>query len=250
MTDGTLSVRRRDPKPSEAAAQDAKQTAISGGSYEYFADMETVFKTGNVKAKGTDLPPVVGPADEFRVETRRTARLREFDRYLKAFKYSAALDAGLKRVGFPFRFVSASGSCLSGCPARDNIRSDPRACPARCPPDSAFWAGRRHSRAHPRIPRPTYHGYALRRDGIRGGRGDHRYVVREMSRRDLADARSECRYVHTGSWPVDADRRDDRKVAESDRTGIGFSEGAHEIAGGTRHDVGSGKSCELARGEP
>lgn len=97
MTDGTLSVRRRDPKPSEAAAQDAKQTAISGGSYEYFADMETVFKTGNVKAKGTDLPPVVGPADEFRVETRRTARLREFDRYLKAFKYSAALDAGLKR---------------------------------------------------------------------------------------------------------------------------------------------------------
>ncbi len=98
MTDGTLSVRRRDPKPSEAAAQDAKQTAIAGGSYEYFADMETVFGTGYVKAKGKDLPPVVGPADEFSVETRRTARLREFDRYLKVFKYSAALDSGLKTV--------------------------------------------------------------------------------------------------------------------------------------------------------
>jgi len=100
MTDGTLSVRRRDPKPSEAAAQDAKQIAISGGSYEYFADVETVFGNGYVKAKGKDLPPVEGPADEIKVETRRTARLRDFDRFLKAFKYSAALDAGLKRVIF------------------------------------------------------------------------------------------------------------------------------------------------------
>ena len=108
MTDGTLSVRRRDPKASEAAAQDAKQSAIAGGSYEYFAEMETVFGTGHVKAKGKDLPLVVGPADEFRVETRRTARLKEFDRFLKAFKYSAALDAGVKKVNL---FVSPGGFC-------------------------------------------------------------------------------------------------------------------------------------------
>ena len=101
MTDGTLSVRRREPKASEAAAQDAKQSAIVGGSYEYFAEMETVFGTGHVKAKGKDLPSVVGPVDEFRVETRRTARLKDFDRFLKAFKYSAALDAGMKNVNRP-----------------------------------------------------------------------------------------------------------------------------------------------------
>ena len=98
MTDGTLSVRRRDPKPAESAALDAKQTAIAGGAYEYFADMETVFGSGHVKSRGKDLPPVVGPADEIRVETRRSEKLREFDRFLKGFKYSSALDAGLKKV--------------------------------------------------------------------------------------------------------------------------------------------------------
>lgn len=98
MTDGTLSVRRRDAKASEAAAEEKKQAAIAGGAYEYFADMEAVFGRGHVKAKGAALPPVVGPADEIRIETRRREKLREFDRYLKAFKYSAALDAALKKV--------------------------------------------------------------------------------------------------------------------------------------------------------
>ncbi|WVQ85835.1 hypothetical protein IAT38_008003 [Cryptococcus sp. DSM 104549] len=96
MTDGTLSVRRRDPKASELTGDDPKSTAISGGSYEYFADMESIFGTGHIKAKKKDLAPVVGPADEFRVETRRQRRLKDFDKFLKVFKYSAALDAGLK----------------------------------------------------------------------------------------------------------------------------------------------------------
>ncbi|KIR68986.1 U3 small nucleolar RNA-associated protein 15 [Cryptococcus bacillisporus CA1873] len=97
MTDGTLSVRRRDPKASELGASSAQETAIKGGAYEYFADMEAIFGTGHIKAKGKDLGPVVGPADEFRVETRRQKRLRDFDKYLKSFKYSAALDAGLHK---------------------------------------------------------------------------------------------------------------------------------------------------------
>lgn len=97
MTDGTLSVRRRDAKASEAAAADDKQAVIAAGAYDYFADMEAVFGRGHIKAKRRDVP-VIGPADEVRVETRRRERLREFDRYLKAFKYSAALDAGLKKV--------------------------------------------------------------------------------------------------------------------------------------------------------
>ena len=98
MTDGTLSVRRRDPKASEIAEQGIKQAALAQGSYEYFADMETVFRTGHVKAKKDDLPPVVGPADEFRAEGKRKEELKDFDKFLKAFKYSAALDAGLKKV--------------------------------------------------------------------------------------------------------------------------------------------------------
>lgn len=99
MTDGTLSVRRREPKASEASEQETKTSALAGGAYEYFADMEAVFGTGHIKAKGKGLPPVIGAADEIRVETRRRDKLKEYDRMLKAFKYSAALDAGLNKVG-------------------------------------------------------------------------------------------------------------------------------------------------------
>ena len=108
MTDGTLSVRRRDPKPSEAAEEDAKQAALAGGSYEYFADMEAVFGRGYVKPRRSELPPVIGPADEFRVEGRRREKLRDFEKFLKAFKYSAALDAALKKVS---RFTKKSVLC-------------------------------------------------------------------------------------------------------------------------------------------
>jgi U3 small nucleolar RNA-associated protein 15 len=98
MTDGTLSVRRRDPKAAEAAEDEAKQAALASGSYEYFADMENIFGTGHIKAKKKDMAPVVGPADEFKVERRRKEKLKAFEKHLKAFKYSAALDEGLKKV--------------------------------------------------------------------------------------------------------------------------------------------------------
>lgn len=101
MSDGTLSVRRRDAKAKEVAEEEAKQAAIANGAYEYFADMEAVFGRGHVKAKGAALGPVIGPADEFRVETRRKERLRDYDKYLKSFKYSAALDAALKKTVRP-----------------------------------------------------------------------------------------------------------------------------------------------------
>lgn len=105
MTDGTLSVRRRDAKASEVAADEAKQAVIAGGAYDYFKDMEAVFGMGHIKAKKSAIP-VIGPADEFRVETRRKERLREFDRYLKAFKYAAALNAALKKVSIVFEHAN------------------------------------------------------------------------------------------------------------------------------------------------
>lgn len=98
MTDGTLAVRRRDPKTSETTALEAKQSALASGSYEYFAEMETIFGTGHIKKKGKDLPAVVGAVDEVKIESRRREKLKAFDRYLKAFKYSAALDSGIGKV--------------------------------------------------------------------------------------------------------------------------------------------------------
>lgn len=110
MTDGTLAVRRREAKATEEAAAEAKQQALQSGSYEYFADMEAVFGTGYVKAKGKDLPPVVGPADEYKVETKRRLKLKEFDKMLKGFKYSNALDAGIKKVSVGLGAVLGGGA--------------------------------------------------------------------------------------------------------------------------------------------
>jgi U3 small nucleolar RNA-associated protein 15 len=98
MTDGTLAVRRRDPKTSETTALEAKQSALANGSYEYFAEMETIFGTGHIKKKGQNLPAVVGAVDEIKIESRRKDKLKTFDKHLKSFKYSAALDSGIQKV--------------------------------------------------------------------------------------------------------------------------------------------------------
>lgn len=172
MTDGTLAVRRRDPKPAEATALESKQAAIAGGSYEYFADMEAVFGTGYVKPKAKDLLPVVGPADEFKVETRRQVKLKEFDKMLKAFKYSAALDAALTKVratAIPLRGVSADGP---DCPADNHFCPGSGACQPGRIADSPVRAGRHNARARFDVCRPAHQRYPLR-SARRGDRRRH-----------------------------------------------------------------------------
>jgi len=98
MTDGTLSVRRRQPKPSAAAAEDPFGGAsLRSGAYETFLGA-TNLGAGTVKGKGKS--KAEGDINEFRVESKRVKRLKEYDRLLKSFKYSAALDSVLKKVRF------------------------------------------------------------------------------------------------------------------------------------------------------
>jgi U3 small nucleolar RNA-associated protein 15 len=102
MSDGSLSVRRRQPKPSEGAANAAKSSGA--GVYEFYMGGSS-FALGSKGAgsrpkpqsKGKQ-PATAGILDEFRVEQRRQKRLREYDRLLKTFKYAAALDAVLRKV--------------------------------------------------------------------------------------------------------------------------------------------------------
>jgi U3 small nucleolar RNA-associated protein 15 len=101
MTDGTLAVRRRDPKASEATQTESIQTSLKSGAYEYFAEMESIFGKGHIKKKGKDLPEVVGAVDEVKIESRRKDKLKTFDKYLKVFKYGAALDSGIQKVSSP-----------------------------------------------------------------------------------------------------------------------------------------------------
>ena len=98
MTDGTLAVRRRDPKASESTNTESVQNSLKSGAYEYFAEMESIFGKGHIKKKGKDLPAVVGAVDEIKIESRRKDKLKTFDKYLKGFKYGAALDSGIQKV--------------------------------------------------------------------------------------------------------------------------------------------------------
>ncbi|KIJ20061.1 hypothetical protein PAXINDRAFT_107747 [Paxillus involutus ATCC 200175] len=94
MSDGTLSVRRRQQKASENGMDFGN--ALKTGTYETFlGGTLPLIGQGRIKAKTKSKP--VGDADELRVESRRTHRLREYDRLLKSFKYSAALDSVLRK---------------------------------------------------------------------------------------------------------------------------------------------------------
>jgi len=101
MSDGTLSVRRRQPKASEAAASDSpfSLSALRTGTFESFlGGALPAIGQGHVRDKGKGKAAAIGDVDEFRVESRRTKRLKEFDKLLKGFKYSAALDSVLRKV--------------------------------------------------------------------------------------------------------------------------------------------------------
>ncbi|KII95153.1 hypothetical protein PLICRDRAFT_96605 [Plicaturopsis crispa FD-325 SS-3] len=106
MSDGTLSVRRRQPKASEGAASDMPFSAAALKSGQ-----------GHVKNKTKSKP--LGDANEFRVESRRKKRLREYDRLLKNFKYSAALDSVMRKQVPP----TTTFSLIQELIHRDGLRS-------------------------------------------------------------------------------------------------------------------------------
>jgi len=89
MSDGTLSVRRRQEKGNEAL--------FHHGTFDSFlgAKLPAVGQ-GAVRGKMVSRP--FGDIDELRVENRRTKRLKDYDRFLKNFKYSTALDSVLRKV--------------------------------------------------------------------------------------------------------------------------------------------------------
>lgn len=97
MSDGTLSVRRRQPKASEgttvhrtseASLRAATLESFLGGA---FSDI------GLPRVRDRTRSKPAGDVDEFKVESKRRRRLKVYDRYLKGFKYSAALDSALQK---------------------------------------------------------------------------------------------------------------------------------------------------------
>lgn len=101
MSDGTLSIRRRDPKAFQPTTSDSliRPEDIRSGTYESFLGgaLPTVGE-GRTRKDAKGKSKALGDVDEFRVESRRQKRLKAYDRLLKAFKYGAALDSVLRKV--------------------------------------------------------------------------------------------------------------------------------------------------------
>ncbi|KAG0265290.1 snoRNA-binding rRNA-processing protein [Actinomortierella ambigua] len=117
MAGGLLSIRQRSVKTAEKETRRAIQMQERGGTYKFFV-------------RGQNHVP--GEAD-FKVESQRKKRLREYDRYLKAFQYGNALDACLRTnqpavttVSLIQELVHRDGlrAALSG---RDDISLEPLA---------------------------------------------------------------------------------------------------------------------------
>jgi len=94
MSDGTLSVRRRQLKATEGSAVDLRLPGVFESSFE-----ATVPGIGQGTARGKVHPKPTGDVNELRVESKRRKRLNDYDKLLKSFKYSAALDSVLRKVG-------------------------------------------------------------------------------------------------------------------------------------------------------
>jgi U3 small nucleolar RNA-associated protein 15 len=94
MSDGTLSVRRRQIKLNEGSTVDASRSSDFGS----FLGV-TVPGIGQGTVRERVRPKPTGDVNELRVESKRKKRLKDYDKLLKSFKYSAALDAVLRKVG-------------------------------------------------------------------------------------------------------------------------------------------------------
>lgn len=82
MSDGTLSARRRDVRTEDFTSQP-------------FPDAPSLFCDVNFDSYNNNKDRGFG---EIRLHMQSSRRLKEYDKFLKNFKYSAALDTVLKKV--------------------------------------------------------------------------------------------------------------------------------------------------------
>lgn len=90
MSDGTLSIRRRDPKAGELSQEDQNRVDAPA----IIADLNL---DGASSRQRHQLRPFRDPGEQ-RVDAQTSKKLKEYDKLLKSFKYSSALDSVLKKV--------------------------------------------------------------------------------------------------------------------------------------------------------
>ncbi|CDZ98815.1 Conserved WD40 repeat-containing protein [Phaffia rhodozyma] len=139
LSDSTLSIRQRAPPKNapSSSAFPADDTPLNPSTYTSFlsagADLGQLIQTaetGRVKDKGKQKS--AGEVGEIRVsDQKRNGRMRVYDRFLKEFRYGAALDAALKRDLPPttsftvIRELSARDGLRIALSGRDDISLEP-----------------------------------------------------------------------------------------------------------------------------
>jgi hypothetical protein len=127
MSDGTLSVRRREMK--------------ENGNSQLQLDSLSLLSGIHISQANTNSRSKIHQLGELRLHIQTSKRLKEHDKMLKNFRYSAALDSVLKKVG---------GRCLFYCrplhpglerPTNNRLRIDTRIDTPRWTTDSAFRTG-------------------------------------------------------------------------------------------------------------
>jgi hypothetical protein len=115
MSDGTLSVRRRQPNASEGTRAHGllSEASLRAATLESFLG-GVIPNIGQPRVRDRSKSKPVGDLDEFKVESKRKRRLKEYDRLLKGFKYSAALDSALRKVRLAFSLVMRLGLPIQG----------------------------------------------------------------------------------------------------------------------------------------
>lgn len=119
MSDGTLSIRRRQEKGLEA------QTPLLGSGGSLFGEELNKVGLGRARDKGKVRP--LGDPNEIVVEGQKRKRLKDYDRFLKNFKYSAALDAVLRKVRVLY-YIQSKLTQTSGRSTNHYVFSYSRAC--------------------------------------------------------------------------------------------------------------------------
>ncbi|ORX62440.1 WD40 repeat-like protein [Hesseltinella vesiculosa] len=96
MANGLLSIRQRQLKSSEKAAKLQTQEFMQAGGYKYFMRGQANFP-GTPRNKQQTTPEQHSLLQEdFTVERIRRKRLAKYDRYLRSFEFTKALDEALK----------------------------------------------------------------------------------------------------------------------------------------------------------
>ncbi len=101
MSDGTLCVRKRQLKQSEISRKRERKAALQGGSFDAYLQGSAAAaqqRASSTAGAGPGQDAARRMRDDVRIASVRKTKLKDYDRFLKSFRYRDALDAALRKT--------------------------------------------------------------------------------------------------------------------------------------------------------